>query len=124
MSLSSQNVSSHPTRVAALIDGSLPPADMDARELQEALPKILATCGAVIARLLSREYSQGADQAPERLLKAAQAAEALATTTDWIYRHAHALPFTVHLGKGQLRFSAKGIEKFIQSQQRRGRPSS
>jgi hypothetical protein len=58
-----------------------------------------------------------ADQKPAindiGLLTAEEAAAALATTTDWLYRNAAKLSFTVRVGPGQLRFSRAGIRDFI-----------
>lgn len=47
------------------------------------------------------------------LLTAEEASETLKTTTDWLYRHASKLPFTVRVAPGQLRFSRAGIRDFI-----------
>jgi predicted DNA-binding transcriptional regulator AlpA len=55
----------------------------------------------------------------DRLLTAAEAAQKLSATEDWLYRHANTLPFTVRLGKKHLRFSAAGMERYIR--QRAGR---
>ena len=49
---------------------------------------------------------------PDTLLTITQAAERLQQTTHWLYRHAHALPFTVRVGR-HLRFSSQGIARFI-----------
>ena len=51
----------------------------------------------------------------DRLLTIAEAAEVLKTTKDWLYRHHQQLPFTVRLSERQLRFSAKGIEEYIEN---------
>lgn len=55
----------------------------------------------------------------DQLLTVEEAAEKLSVPKDWIYRRAGKLPFTVRLGPRHLRFSARGIEKFIR--QRQGR---
>ena len=55
----------------------------------------------------------------DRLLTAAQAAQKLSATEDWLYRHANTLPFAVRVGKKHLRFSDAGIERYIR--QRTGR---
>lgn len=47
------------------------------------------------------------------LLTAEEASETLKTTTDWLYRHASKLPFTIRVAPGQLRFSRAGIRDFI-----------
>jgi predicted DNA-binding transcriptional regulator AlpA len=52
-------------------------------------------------------------QAGDRLLTANEAAARLGISTDNLYRKARSLPFTVHVGPRQLRFSAAGIERWI-----------
>lgn len=74
----------------------------------------------LLTRLLSRGNSQGVTEPDgDRLLSAKEAAAKLGTTMDWLYRHADGLPFTVRVGKKQVRFSAVGIERYIR--QRAGR---
>ena len=51
----------------------------------------------------------------DHLLTAEQAAEKLSTTVDYLYRHKNKLPFIVPLSRGQVRFSAKGIQRYIAS---------
>jgi len=55
----------------------------------------------------------------DQLLSVAEAAQKLGVPKDWIYRRAGKLPFTVRLGPRHLRFSARGIERYIR--QRQGR---
>ena len=57
----------------------------------------------------------------DRLLPVAEAADRLACTTDWLYRHHHRLPFAVRTGR-QVRFSADGLDRYIR--QRAGREST
>ncbi len=61
----------------------------------------------------SREASEG-----DRLLSVEEAAQMLGLSRDYLYRHAKALPFTVRLGS-RLRFSERGIERYIQKRQGR-----
>lgn len=73
--------------------------------------------------LLLRRLVAGSEPHPgvssDRLLAAAEAAQKLGTTKDWLYRHANTLPFAMRVGKKQLRFSEIGIERYIH--QRAGR---
>lgn len=72
----------------------------------------------LLSRLLNGEQPQpGVDG--DWLLTAAEAAQKLGTTEDWLYRHANTLPFAVRVGKKHLRFSEVGIERYIR--QRIGR---
>lgn len=54
----------------------------------------------------------------DRLLDIQATAAKLGTSTDWLYRRAAKLPFTVRLGS-RLRFSERGIERWLR--QRQGR---
>lgn len=53
----------------------------------------------------------------DRLLEAEEVAKILSVSTDWLYRNAKRLPFTRKLGPKMLRFSAKGIQKYIAARQ-------
>ena len=56
--------------------------------------------------------TNGADGA-DRLLMAEEAAQTLAVSPDWLYRHAGKLPFTRKLGPKMLRFSSQGIQRWL-----------
>lgn len=73
----------------------------------------------LLGRLLQPGDGSREPEAGDRLLNAKEAAAKLGTTMDWLYRHADGLPFTVRVGKKQVRFSAVGIERYIR--QRAGR---
>ena len=49
----------------------------------------------------------------DRLLMAEEAAQTLAVSPDWLYRHASKLPFTRKLGPKMLRFSSQGIQRWL-----------
>ena len=53
----------------------------------------------------------------ERLLTVDDAAVKLGVTRDWLYRRAKSLPFTVRPSPGKVRFSLRGIEKYIRQRQ-------
>lgn len=55
----------------------------------------------------------------DRLLVIEEAAAKLAVTEDFLYRRKD-LPFRVNVGPGQVRFSLKGIEKFIRAKAAKG----
>jgi predicted DNA-binding transcriptional regulator AlpA len=55
----------------------------------------------------------------DRLLVIEEAAAKLGMTQDYLYRRKN-LPFRVNIGPGQVRFSLKGIEKFIRAKTVRG----
>ena len=52
----------------------------------------------------------------DRLLTVEEAAQQLAVSTDWVYRRAAKLPFTVRLD-GALRFSARGLARYLRRRQ-------
>jgi hypothetical protein len=100
--------------VAAAPDraSALPPAT---------LQRLLCRCATVQTVLLGALMSASARTAdaapePETLFDIGEAAKRLATTRDWLYRHAGHLPFTVRNGR-QLRFSARGIARYIRERQ-------
>ncbi len=91
----------------------------------ESAVALLASCtvaqSALIGRLLSLPATAhpAPDDLPEdRLLDVHEAAERLGTSTDYLYRHSSKLPFTIRIGS-RLRFSARGIERFIRTRQGR-----
>ena len=55
---------------------------------------------------------------PDSLLDVATAAGRLGVSRDWLYHHAHQLPFTVRQGR-LLRFSSHGIDRYIKTRQQR-----
>jgi len=69
--------------------------------------------GALWLRQTSAGVSGRASEEPDFLLTAAETAQRLKVSEDHIYRNANKFPFTVRLGPNQLRFSSKGIEKYI-----------
>ena len=72
------------------------------------------------AKLLAPEaVESGESQDGDQLLTVQQAASRLGTSKDWLYRHCAKLPFTVRPSPHQLRFSKRGIAKYIS--QRMGR---
>jgi predicted DNA-binding transcriptional regulator AlpA len=74
---------------------------------------------ALMAALLAGAARTGEIPAEsDRALKIDAAADRLGVSRDWLYRHAHQLPFTVRNGR-LLRFSSHGIDRYIMSRQRR-----
>ena len=100
-----------PQRVA-----EIPPEDLPA--LLGELERLKAV---LWARMMSAQINgsgQGEGPVKDRLLTVKEAAARLKTSTDFLYRNANALPFTVRLGS-RLRFSARGLARYIR--QRQGR---
>lgn len=90
----------------------------------EAIPPLLCQLSALqstLAARLARPPSNGQGEPPgeDQLLTVEEAARKLGVSKDWLYRHSRKLPFSVRLGHRQLRFTARGIERYIR--QRQGR---
>jgi len=78
--------------------------------------KILGEVLAAILKPIVKEAVQEAmndHKEQDSLLDAEQAAEILAVSQDWLYRHANRLPFTRKLAPRVLRFSYQGIQKYL-----------
>ncbi len=88
---------------------------------RDLLPRLLSLQTALLAQALTLDGNgHGGEGATEdRLLDVKEAAALLGTTEDWLYRHARKLPFRMTLGPRQLRFSARGIERYIRNRQGR-----
>ena len=104
----------------SLVDTLPLPVLVERSRRAERLAVDLRTC------LLGRAAPQRLEQPPadpmaggDRLLTVADAASKLGVSRDWLYRQGPKLPFTVRLGPRRLRFSLRGIERYIR--QRQGR---
>lgn len=89
-----------------------------ARDLLAQLAPLQTVLLAQAIRPLAGGNSQGEPQGEDRLLTVEEAAGKLAVSTDWLYRRAGKLPFTVRLGR-QLRFSERGLDRYIRQRQAR-----
>jgi hypothetical protein len=94
----------------------------------DALAALAARCAAVqsvlAAAQLALVVNGGTTEAPapndgDRLLVVEEAAVKLGVTRDFLYRRKD-LPFRVSVAPGQVRFSLKGIEKFIRAKTAKG----
>lgn len=92
---------------------------LDSEQLSPVLAQVTALQTTLLAKLLVQKgQERRADAAPEdHLLTVEEAAERLGTSRDWLYCKAHKLPFTVRLGSRQLRFSSKGIDRYLRTRQ-------
>ena len=50
---------------------------------------------------------------PDRLLRAEEAAQRLGCSPRWVYDNARELPFTRRIGRRAVRFSERGLERYI-----------
>jgi len=77
---------------------------------------LLAEALAAILKPIVKEAIQEAingHRDEDRLMAAEEAAKLLSVSEDWLYRHAKKLPFSRKLGPKMLRFSCRGIEKYL-----------
>ena len=103
----------------AILDQAI--ADISPQEALSIIGDLERLKASVWMRLMGAQ-AKGDGHAPARedlLLTVKEAAQKLGVLPDWLYRRAKKLPFTVRLGKRHLRFSARGIERYIR--QRQGR---
>jgi predicted DNA-binding transcriptional regulator AlpA len=86
------------------------------------IPELIGECEQLRARLLAQLVASArppvpnqGEAGPDRLLDVNQAAERLGVDPRWIYSRANTLPFTRRLGTRKLRFSERGIQKYVES---------
>ncbi len=89
---------------------------------------LLVKLGAVITALAARNgFDEDARQAeaapahssPDRCLTVDQVAEILVVDRTWVYRHSQKWPFRLPLSGKTLRFSERGLQKWLETQSRR-----
>jgi hypothetical protein len=110
--------------VPSLDELAADPARADGLE-EEAAMALLARCAvaqsALVGHLLRRPGVTKVvpdGQEEDRLLDVDETAKRLGTSAHYIYRHWRKLPFTVRIGS-RLRFSARGMDRFIRARQGR-----
>ena len=87
----------------------------------EAAQSLLFQITALVPALATRVVANGGSHAAERLLDVDEAAAKLGQSTQWLYRRAKKLPFTIKQGASKtssLRFSERGIDEYIRAQSR------
>jgi predicted DNA-binding transcriptional regulator AlpA len=89
---------------------TLPPAVLQALLCRSATVQTILLGALMTAS--ARTADSVSDPPEDTLLDVTEAAKRLATSPDWLYRHANRLPFTVRNGR-QLRFSSEGIARYI-----------
>jgi excisionase family DNA binding protein len=65
------------------------------------------------ARLRTTDQGPPSPAAGDRALTAQEAARRLGLSTDWIYRNKDRLPFTIAAGRRSVRFSERGLERWL-----------
>jgi len=107
--------------LAALLEHPEKTAGLD----PSAVPELLAEVEAIRARLWSRLHRPSGSTPstngspppplPDQLLTADEAGAILAVDKRWLYDHANDLPFTRRLSPGKLRFSERGLERWLRT---------
>jgi predicted DNA-binding transcriptional regulator AlpA len=81
--------------------------------------RALAVLNALAPLIAAPSTTPAGAQEEDCLLTVNEAAVKLGLTSDWLYRRAKTLPFTVRPSPGKVRFSLRGIEKYIRHRQGR-----
>jgi predicted DNA-binding transcriptional regulator AlpA len=95
--------------------------DLSPHVAAELLAQVAGLQPVLLGRLLTGvgHTSGQSGSEDDRLISVSEAASLLGLTEDYLYRHAHQFPFTVRPAPRQVRFSNKGIQRYIA--QRQGR---
>src|SRR5215470_16577978 len=80
-------------------------SQMDATALLARLAVVQSVLTTRLLTIVVDGQEQATGLEPDRLLTVEQAAERLRVSSDWLYRHADQLPFTIRVGTRHLRFS-------------------
>ncbi len=90
--------------------------DLSPEEIPPLLLRLATLQAAIAARFELLNHARRAideSNSGDRLLTVKEAAEILSVKTDYLYRHASDLPFTIRVSERILRFSHKKLQKFI-----------
>jgi predicted DNA-binding transcriptional regulator AlpA len=89
----------------------------------ELVPVLVLRVAGILAALSTRaaptERAGNEAAGDDELLDVSQTAVRLAVSRDWVYRHGKALPFAVRVGHRHLRFSSRGLERWLRARQGR-----
>ena len=99
-----EELASNPTRVE----------NLSPNECQDILIKIAVLQPLLLAGMTSAGEKSDSNQ-QDTLLNVEEAAKHLRCSRDWLYRQSKNLPFVRRISPRQLRFSSKGIEKYIKN---------
>jgi predicted DNA-binding transcriptional regulator AlpA len=62
----------------------------------------------------AKQHTAPTAEEEDKMLTAEEAAKVLASSADWLYRNANKLPFARKLGPKMLRFSQRGLNKWVE----------
>ena len=89
-------------------------AQVDRDHLPALLTQLSAVQASMAARLVTTSQESTDSDFSDNLLDVEEAATRLGTSPDWLYRRTKSLPFVVRVGR-HVRFSAKGIDRYIKN---------
>ena len=112
------------------IDGLLEQPERVSEVPADEVPGLLVRLGALLAALAARQAASASNgnkvlqveptDNRDRNLTADEAAKMLGMKKSWLYRHSGELPFTRRLSRRAIRFSEKGIRRWLETR-RNGR---
>jgi excisionase family DNA binding protein len=102
-----------PVNLATLVEDPAKVASVPPTRIPALLSQLSALQSAIAARLIAADRDESTTT-EDTLLTVAQAAERLGVSKDWLFRRSRTLPFVVRLGR-HLRFSSRGIDRYLRS---------
>jgi excisionase family DNA binding protein len=112
------------------IDGLLKQPDRVSEVPVGEVPGLLVRLGALVAALAARHVANVSNASKvlqveptdnrDRNLTADEAAKMLGMKKSWLYRHSGELPFTRRLSRRAVRFSEKGIRRWLETRHHGG----
>ena len=112
------------------IDGLLQQPDRVSEVPVGEVPGLLVRLGALVAALAARHAANVSNASKvlqveptdnrDRNLTADEAAKMLGMKKSWLYRHSRELPFTRRLSRRAVRFSEKGIRRWLETRHHGG----
>ena len=107
------------------IDGLLEQPERVSEVPADEVPGLLVRLGALLAALAARQAASASNgnkvlqveptDNRDRNLTADEAAKMLGMKKSWLYRHSGEFPFTRRLSRKALRFSEKGIRRWLET---------
>jgi excisionase family DNA binding protein len=96
--------------------------DLPPNVAADLLVKLAGVQSLLLARALAPSRNGHEPPPEDKLFTVAEAAERLGVSEDWLYRRARKLPFAVRVSPRHVRFSARGIERYIRQREGRNPP--
>jgi hypothetical protein len=89
----------------------------------ELVPVLVLRVAGILAALSSRNVTidrvAGEPVGDDELLDVNETARRLAVSRDWVYRNGKVLPFAMRVGTRHLRFSSRGLDRWLRTRQGR-----